>query len=50
MPWLPDVDNGYLSTDMPLELQNATVSGLMEIDNRRWDEVVISDLCNERDK
>ncbi|KAL8113024.1 hypothetical protein AgCh_020371 [Apium graveolens] len=50
VPWLPDVDNGYLSTDMPLELQNATVSGLMEIDHRRWDEEVISDLCNDRDK
>ncbi|KAL8097271.1 hypothetical protein AgCh_030413 [Apium graveolens] len=50
VPWLPDVDNGYLSTDKPLELQNAIVSGLMEIDNRRWDEEVISDLCNDRDK
>ncbi|KAL8112352.1 hypothetical protein AgCh_019885 [Apium graveolens] len=50
VPWLPDVDNGYLSTDMPLELQNATMSGLMEIDHKRWDEEVISNLCNERDK
>lgn len=50
VPWLPHVDNGFLSTDMPLELQNATVSGLFEFDERRWDEAIISDLCNSRDK
>lgn len=49
LPWLPDLENGFMTTEMPNVISHATVAGLMEIDNNRWDYNVIKDLCNDRD-
>lgn len=50
IPWLPCVQNGYLTTGMHEELQHVTVNSLMEVNNRKWDEEVLQDLFNARDK
>lgn len=49
VPWLPDMDNGMLTTEMPPELQNITVRSLMVPGEYRWDEDVLNDICNARD-
>ena len=50
VPWLPDTINGYLSTKMSNELEEVNVSGLMEMEGCKWDEEIIRDLCNDRDR
>ncbi|XP_074356152.1 uncharacterized protein LOC141695840 [Apium graveolens] len=35
---------------MPKDLANATVNGLMETENRKWDEDILVDLFNDRDR
>lgn len=50
VPWLSSLTNGYLTTAMPQELQHATVNNLMAENQKEWDEDVISDVCNERDR
>lgn len=47
--WLPDRQNGCLTSAMPLELEHVTVNGLIKIDEQAWDEDVLVDLCNDRD-
>ncbi|XP_074356044.1 uncharacterized protein LOC141695716 [Apium graveolens] len=49
VPWLPSIDNGYLTTSMPSELANTKVCDLMEIQEKKWDDVILRDLFNERD-
>lgn len=49
VPWLPSLDNGYSSTDMPEELKEATIDNLFDEDQRRWDEDILRDICNSRD-
>ncbi|XP_017251140.1 uncharacterized protein LOC108221791 [Daucus carota subsp. sativus] len=49
IPWLPCRDNGYLTTDIPQELENIRVVNLMETGRKRWDEDVLQDICNHRD-
>ncbi|XP_074352667.1 uncharacterized protein LOC141691812 [Apium graveolens] len=47
--WLPDIENGFLSTPMPGHLQNIMVRGLMDMEGRNWDRDVLNDICNNRD-
>ncbi|KAL8125864.1 hypothetical protein AgCh_013243 [Apium graveolens] len=49
IPWLPCAENGYVTTNMPLELENIKVSSLMEDQARRWDDEILNDLFNARD-
>lgn len=50
IPWLPSAENGFMTTIMPGELEGSMVSGLIEIGQKQWDEEVLLDVCNERDK
>ncbi|KAL8158305.1 hypothetical protein AgCh_002851 [Apium graveolens] len=50
VPWLPDSRDGCLITEMPIELEEATVAGLMDESGLKWDEDILQDLCNERDR
>lgn len=50
VPWLPCPVNGFLSTIPPMELESVTVNSLMDIDMGGWDEDVLNDICNERDR
>lgn len=47
--WLPDKENGFLTTPMPEQLQGITVDGFMNSEERRWDMEVVKDICNSRD-
>lgn len=46
---MPCVENGFLSTKMPIELENITVQNLMIPGENKWDEEVMNDICNDRD-
>lgn len=35
LPWLPDMENGYIRTIMPMQLQDSTVDNLMEMGQQR---------------
>lgn len=50
VPWLPCPENGYLTTEMPEELKDAMVEGLFVENHRVWDEEVIQDIINVRDR
>ncbi|XP_074355726.1 uncharacterized protein LOC141695374 [Apium graveolens] len=49
VPWLPCSLNGYLTTDIPEELQDITVENLMDESKRAWDDDVLQNICNARD-
>lgn len=49
VPWLPCPENGYMTTNMPEQLQEAKVEGLLAENKKEWDEEVLQDICNERD-
>ncbi|XP_074356209.1 uncharacterized protein LOC141695902 [Apium graveolens] len=49
VPWLPSKENGYLTTDMPQELEHIKVINLMETDSPNWDDAVLHDICTDRD-
>lgn len=49
VPWLPDAENGYMTSDMPVQLEGNKVCNLMQLDQKQWDEEVLMDICNERD-
>ncbi|KAL8107899.1 hypothetical protein AgCh_024343 [Apium graveolens] len=49
VPWLPDRENGYITSEMPSELEDATVLSLMVTNERKWDEEILTDLFNDRD-
>lgn len=38
VPWLPHLDNGYLTTEMPESLVGSKVCSFMEIKEKKWDE------------
>lgn len=48
--WLPCKDNGYLTTNMPQELENISVRSLMEKNARNWDHELLQDIFNARDR
>ncbi|KAH9672066.1 reverse transcriptase domain-containing protein [Citrus sinensis] len=49
-PWLPDLQDGCVSTNLNEELAAAPVSSLMMPHQRVWDYDVVSDIFNLRDK
>lgn len=49
MPWLPSIDNGYLTTPMYPELNDIKVCDLMDIQDKKWDDAILHDLFNDRD-
>ena len=49
-PWLPDNNNGFISSQINAELTVAKVSSLMVPNQRSWDLDLIADIFNVRDK
>lgn len=41
VPWLPQVENGYMTTEMPEYLTGSTVSSFMRMEEKQWDDAVI---------
>lgn len=50
VPWLPCIQNGYLTTVMYEELEHENVQSLMNEDGMGWDVEIVQDICNERDR
>lgn len=50
IPWLPCIDNGCVTSDFHVELENAMVHNLMKEDQNGWDEDILNDLFNDRDR
>lgn len=50
IPWLPSHENGCLTTPMLYELQDIQVEGLMDTENDKWDQDILNDLFNVRDR
>ncbi|KAL8156414.1 hypothetical protein AgCh_001488 [Apium graveolens] len=50
VPWLPALDDGYITTEPYEQLQDIKVQNLMDETQRTWDVEVVSDLFNERDR
>lgn len=50
VPWLPDVHNGYLTTEIYPQLEDITVNNLMSTEEGVWDRDIIDELCNDRDR
>lgn len=48
-PWLPDDQNPYVTSISPTLCDN-TVSSLLSLDSKTWDEDILRDLFNDRDQ
>lgn len=48
-PWLVDDNNPYVKSRLPV-LAEATVDAIMQDDRRQWDEDIVTDLFNDRDR
>lgn len=48
-PWLPDADNGFITTDLAENIAKAMVNCLMVPGQRRWDIDLVADVFNTRD-
>lgn len=48
--WLPCANNGYMTTEMPTQLDGSKVCCLMQVEQKKWDEEVLIDICNARDR
>lgn len=49
IPWLPCEDNGYLTTEMPHQLEDTRVVNFLNTGTYCWDDEVENDVCNGRD-
>ncbi|KAH9683148.1 reverse transcriptase domain-containing protein [Citrus sinensis] len=49
-PWLPDTNNGFITSRIHEELAVAKVSSLMVPNQRSWDLDLLADIFNERDR
>ena len=49
-PWLPDLNDGFVSSNLNEELATTSISSLMMPNQRVWDYDVVSDIFNSRDK
>lgn len=49
VPWLPDPDNGFISTGVHSNLHRARVSNLLVPGEKRWDVEVLQDIFETRD-
>lgn len=50
IPWLPCTENGCVTTPMIPELQDITVSNLVDTNTIYWDFDILNELFNDRDK
>ncbi|XP_074351625.1 uncharacterized protein LOC141690750 [Apium graveolens] len=50
VPWLMCPENGFLTTEMVDELQHVTVQSLLDENTGGWDDDVLDDILNERDR
>ncbi|KAL8112083.1 hypothetical protein AgCh_019690 [Apium graveolens] len=50
VPWLPNLENGFLMTEIYEQLQDSKVQSLLAEDQNSWDIEIFSDLFTERDK
>ena len=50
IPWLPCAENGFLTSEFHNELKDVVVHNLMEEGLKRWDDDILKDLCNDRDR
>ena len=48
--WLPNQDNGFITSFMSDNLTSATVDSLMVPNQRRWDFDVVADIFSNRDR
>lgn len=48
VPSLPCPENGFLTTNIPEELENIMVRNLMVGGENKWDDEVLKDICNAR--
>lgn len=49
-PWLPCINNGYLTTTVVLDLEDITVNSLIDEITGRWDQDILNELFNDRDR
>lgn len=49
VPWLPGDNDGFMTTELPHELEHIRVVNLMDTSSKTWDEEVLHDICNEHD-
>nr|GLL33094.1 uncharacterized protein LOC109167502 [Ipomoea trifida] len=49
-PWLPDAENPFIQTEMPIQLCDGKVSSLMLMDKSGWDEEILDDIFVADDK
>lgn len=47
--WLLDENNDFLTTPVPVQLQDIKVKSLINMEGRHWDMDVLHDICNDRD-
>lgn len=50
VPWLPSVENGFMTTEMYAGMEQVTVQSFMSENGTIWDDDILNDLCNERDR
>ena len=48
-PWLPDADNGFITSVLDDSLATTTVNSLMVPGQRQWDNELVADIFNTRD-
>ena len=49
IPWLPCVEDGFISTSIPNDFPNIKVCDLVNARDNSWDENILNNLFNERD-
>lgn len=49
-PWLPNDEDGFLQTEKITHLESTTVSALLTEDGAKWDEDILNDLFQIRDR
>ena len=49
-PWLPDINTGFISSQLNAALTVVKVSSLMVPNQRSWDLYLIADIFNSMDK
>lgn len=50
VPWLLCPDNGFVTTEMSDELKHTNVQSLLDDSRERWDEEILCDIFNDRDR
>lgn len=50
VPWLPCGENGFITTEMSAQLEGCKVDSLIQIERKKWDDDILLDIYNERDR